>query len=443
MLGSLMLLSRSLAALIPALSFVALVSLVAACGERSSPTGSTPPQATSAVTAATSATSAASAAPVGPDPARGAKLVTQFECARCHDGVPGAPPRPAMAAETQPDSKHCVHCHQAIRDGHFRAPRAEATQRWRKNVELLCDVPSLAGVGRLQRGWVEGFLLRPVDLRPRLAPSMPRLELTPEQARDIAAFLVPEAGPSAAAPVASLERGEALFEERGCMSCHLYSGALPPPPAGKGRPDERGISVAMRLAPDLRHARARMTPPVVAAWLRDPRSIKPDTLMPAVPLNEDEIAALVRFVLTAPLAPVEPPVRPARLPVLARKVHYEEVKQRVFNKVCWHCHSDADYAIGDGGPGNTGGFGFRPRGLNLGAYEGIASGSLDDEDERRSVFEPMADGSPRLLASLLARQAEEAGGEGALRGMPLGLPALSPEEIQLVESWVAQGHLPD
>jgi hypothetical protein len=26
-----------------------------------------------------------------------------------------------------------------------------------------------------------------------------------------------------------------------------------------------------------------------------------------------------------------------------------------------------------------------------------------------------------------------------VRGMPLGLPAVGPEEIQLVESWIAQG----
>ncbi len=31
----------------------------------------------------------------------------------------------------------------------------------------------------------------------------------------------------------------------------------------------------------------------------------------------------------------------------------------------------------------------------------------------------------------------------AVRGMPLGLPSLSPEDLQLVESWIAQGHLPD
>jgi len=35
-----------------------------------------------------------------------------------------------------------------------------------------------------------------------------------------------------------------------------------------------------------------------------------------------------------PLSPAAPETAPARLPVLARKVRYEEVKERVFNKVC-------------------------------------------------------------------------------------------------------------
>jgi hypothetical protein len=35
---------------------------------------------------------------------------------------------------------------------------------------------------------------------------------------------------------------------------------------------------------------------------------------------------------------------------------------------------------------------------------------------------------------------EERGQRHALvRGMPLGLPALTPEQVQLVESWIAQG----
>jgi hypothetical protein len=47
---------------------------------------------------------------------------------------------------------------------------------------------------------------------------------------------------------------------------------------------------------------------------------------------------------------------------------------------------------------------------------------------------------PRLVRALLARHDEEAGAvSGAVRGMPLGYPPLSPEDIQLVESWIAQG----
>jgi hypothetical protein len=145
-------------------------------------------------------------------------------------------------------------------------------------------------------------------------------------------------------------------------------------------------------------------------------------------------------VLTAPLAPIEaPPPRP-RLPPLARPVTYDEVSAKVFKRTCWHCHGEPDYAVGDGGPGNTGGFGFKPRGLNLVDYGSVASGFVDDQGERHSAFEPLADGTARMVAALLARGGEEAGNPRAdVRGMPLGYPALSPEEVQLVESWVAQG----
>jgi hypothetical protein len=56
------------------------------------------------------------------------------------------------------------------------------------------------------------------------------------------------------------------------------------------------------------------------------------------------------------------------------------------------------------------------------------------------LFEPLAGGTPRLIAALLARHAESNQTPNSeVRGMPLGLPALSAEQIQLVESWVAQG----
>jgi hypothetical protein len=99
-----------------------------------------------------------------------------------------------------------------------------------------------------------------------------------------------------------------------------------------------------------------------------------------------------------------------------------------------------DFARGDGGPGNSGGFGFAPRGLDVSSYSGISAGSFDETGERRSIFAELPDGTPRIIAHLLARHAERAGTiVDGIRGMPLGLPPLPLEEIQLVDTWIAQG----
>jgi hypothetical protein len=146
------------------------------------------------------------------------------------------------------------------------------------------------------------------------------------------------------------------------------------------------------------------------------------------------------YLLTVELSAPPQKNRAVRLPVLTRKVTFKEVDDKVFHRTCWHCHSEPDYAIGDGGPGNSGGLGFKPRGLNLSAYEGIAAGFLDDKNERQSVFAKDGNGVPRLVRAMLARYDEEAGAAtGEVRGMPLGYDPISMEEIQLVDTWIAQG----
>jgi hypothetical protein len=183
-----------------------------------------------------------------------------------------------------------------------------------------------------------------------------------------------------------------------------------------------------------------MTPAALVAWLRDPVAVKADSAMPRIPLSDAEVRDLAGYILTAELAaPVARP-KSVRLPLLTRKVLFKEVDEKVFHRTCWHCHSEPDYAIGDGGPGNSGGLGFRPRGLNLSAYEGIAAGFLDDKNERQSVFARDGEGVPRLVRSLLARHDEESGAATAsVRGMPLGYEPLPLDEIQLVDTWIAQG----
>jgi cytochrome c1 len=403
-----------------ALAAIGLGAIVAACGHPGS--GGAP--------------AATHVEVVEGDAIRGRALVERFECTRCHAVASVAEP---------PKDQQCAGCHHDINAGTVSATHDQLV-RWQGKVAELGDVPSLAATGgRFRRAWLKDFLLHPRHLRPNLRPSMPRLALTDEQAADLATYLSPidEGGADDAPAVlagANAARGRELMDTKGCGLCHrmtgvadLHPGILP---TGVAVAD---MARAVRLAPDLRFARERWRASSVVRWLVDPAAVKPDTPMPKLGLTDDEARAIAAYLLTAPLSPAAKPPVPARLPVLDRKVTYDEVATRVLRKTCWHCHGEPDFERGDGGPGNSGGFGFAGRRLNLSDYPSTFAGFLDDTGQRTSIFAPSKDGTPWVVAAMIARQREEAGEEPALRGMPLGLPALPAEDVQLVETWIAQG----
>jgi cytochrome c2 len=375
------------------------------------------------------------------DVARGHDLVQRFECNRCHEGT---------GFGSAPLSQNCFSCHEQILTGRFPVSPA-ALARFRPHVASAREAPSLTALGdRLDSTWVRDYLLAPRDLRPALTPTMPRLALDAEQARDIAAYLVRDAKPhgSTARPAGNARRGRELMDEKGCGSCHAFGG-VPPFARGAPLPEGSAAARAAALAPDLRFTRERFQPARLSEWLLDPQAVKADTRMPNFGLAPEEAADIVAYILDSPLTPEERAPF-ARLPPLTRRVSFEEVNRQVFSRTCHHCHTDPEASGGDGGPGNTGGFGFAPRGVSFSSHASILSGYLDDRGERRSLFEPLADGTPRLVAALLARHYETDGvvqatatvrpaASRSVRGMPLGLPPLSPEDIQLVETWVAQG----
>jgi mono/diheme cytochrome c family protein len=373
-----------------------------------------------------------------PSPEHGKELMLAFQCNRCHDGT-GHP-----AAEQK---KHCVHCHKDIMEDRFQAA-AVSIAKWKPRVRELADAPSLEATNkRFTRRWVEAYLQKPTDLRPNLHQYMPRLAITPPDARDLAAYLVPDAdgagglGELTKLDAGDLGRGRQLLDTKGCGSCHAFTGVAAPANSAPPPMDGKELERARRLAPDLRFTRDRTTSDKLVTWLADPKAVKPDTAMPRVLLSRQETIDLAAYLMKVELSEPRPRPPVTRLPVLGRKVTFKEVDEKVFHRTCWHCHSEPDYAIGDGGPGNSGGFGFKPRGLNLSDYNGITAGFIDDKGERESIFGLGADDKiPRVVRALLARYEEEAGAEtGRVRGMPLGYDALSLEDIQLVESWVAQG----
>jgi hypothetical protein len=363
-------------------------------------------------------------------PVDGTDLIAKFECNRCHDLADVA---------AAPLEKHCVACHREIHAGTYGRGDRATNARWRSRITSIRFVPSLAHADRLRRSWIRDFLLAPHDVRPGAVAQMPRLALSEAEAARLAAHLAPDApdapdvGEHAVAGDAA--HGKALYRALACGRCHRFTGAAVDD-AGLHAAGRDGVQPldAWALAPDLRHARARMTTPSIATWIADPHGA-----MPSLGIAAHDARALAEFIAGTPLVAAHAEA-PARLPLLERDVTWDEVEARVFRKVCWHCHAVPELAGGDGGPGNSGGFGFAPRGLDLSSYAGISAGALDDAGDRRSIFAKLPDGTPRVVAHLHARHVEEAGGVvGGVRGMPLGLPALPLEDIQLVETWIAQG----
>jgi mono/diheme cytochrome c family protein len=376
----------------------------------------------------------------------GHELVKQYQCGQCH---------------LEDASQTCSGCHRRITRGaeagvptfvgeeEFGVTQLE---RWRQDLVNMRELPTLHAVGKLMRSdWIEGFLLEPHDLRPRLGATMPRLAISPEEAHDMAAYLAavetsapyfrderlgawwdpyPPLGPG------DREHGGALFEAQGCGVCHRFTGARSQPPWAVGG----NVSRALMLAPDLRYTRDRFRREVLVPWLLEPTHFKADAAMPRFGLDYGDARDVAAYVMTEPLEPLAQRAAPPRLPPLDRPVGFQEVYQKVFAKICIHCHGQPSLAFDDGGPGLRGGFGFPAVELSFVGYEQMLAGYVTLDGKRRSVFAPDADGTPHLVAVLLARQHEEAGDRGELRGMPLGLPALQPEQVQLIETWVAGGH---
>ncbi len=399
-------------------------------------------------------------AAAAPDPARGRAAIEAAECTRCHE-IPGI--------ELAPVEASCVGCHRAILaaaatpeglvEARARYPYFDRHHAAVARGHFTQGVPSLVATGRrLRPAWVRAFLAAPWDVRPHLSESMVRVGFDAATLDDVVAFLVADAAKlSAIAPPAAdpalIAAGEALFRTRACPACHL-TGARVFPEAGEAALTPAPIG-PRALAPDLLHVRERFRGEALVPWLLDPKALKADTAMPPTGFTPAEARAVAAFLLYAPMqasAPVRP--MPAKLPSIAKAPNFTEVDERIFSRWCIHCHMDPAPNGGDGGVGYGGGLGWPARRLSFDSYDQLKGGSVAPDGSRVDVLARRGAEPPLLLDRLRRRHTEvlrdrvRPGEDGRLAppapegdpaGMPLGLPALSAEELALVEAWLAAG----
>jgi mono/diheme cytochrome c family protein len=356
-----------------------------------------------------------------PLPAAGVAAMEAAHCHLCHD-VP--------QVEAAPRTTSCTDCHtwiRAVAADPVKREKAAAVfplwERYERSVASYLVVPDLqAAMARLEPEWVRAYLSDPHDLRPHLPESMPRFDLEPGELDTIVSVFEVARASVAASPAPSSTRvaqGEALFTERGCTTCHTF-GALHP---GPGLPH----------APDLAHTRARMTPDHVLAWLMDPKAVSGSATMPPPNLGRAEALAVCDYLLLADPGWTDASPLGAGPEPTARPVTWTEVEERVFGKICVHCHMDPAQNEGRAGPGNAGGFGWAATGIELQTYEGVVEAAdripaallrRRDEAHRDAV-------KPGERPAALTRPDKP--------GMPLGLPPLPDEDIALVLGWIEQG----
>ena len=171
---------------------------------------------------------------------------------------------------------NCVKCH--MPDDRSVNPRSSMP-------ELSEQGPSFVGIGsRLHVSWMVDWILAPKNHR--AAARMPQVELSTNEANDIAAALANfTSSNETAVPLpdpALATAGGKLFHDLQCMACHAL----------EDEPDDLTRTFpAIALA----HLNRKFKSGQLQAFLKAPHTFHPDTRMPDFQLEDDEARKLAAF----------------------------------------------------------------------------------------------------------------------------------------------------
>jgi cytochrome c oxidase subunit 2 len=117
-----------------------------------------------------------------------------------------------------------------------------------------------------------------------------RFRIVVDTAEDFDAWVERQRRPAVKPPSPLAAQGQTVYLEKGCQSCHVIR-------------DLGGTAVG----PDLTHVASRttlaagaldMSAENMASWLHNPQDVKPGNLMPTVDLTDQELQALVAYMMS-------------------------------------------------------------------------------------------------------------------------------------------------
>ncbi len=196
-----------------------------------------------------------------------------------------APPRAKAVFNPQDEfgklERHyrCLSCH-TIRD----------------SGELLASDLTLEG-NRVNREWLYHYLNNPYSMRRMITIAMPIFHFPPEESRLLADYMAQVFVDSQLGTdwklyqqQADPERGQALFEAKGCIACHQLHGT-----GGDVGPS---LTTQVPEFPQGTWVGDKLKGEWVYAWLKDPQALLPDTIEPNMDLTDQEALDLTAFILS-------------------------------------------------------------------------------------------------------------------------------------------------
>ncbi|WKZ16451.1 MAG: c-type cytochrome [Candidatus Jettenia caeni] len=209
---------------------------------------------------------------------KGRDIVEKARCFVCHDvkGIPELMPvvekkRDNLAGfEKLLYEIRCLACHRIQEKGGTYAP-------------------NLTFVGnKIKMGWEQEFLQAPDIIRP-LSQQMPKFNLTEEDAKVATEFMdkyllnkeLPQDVFKGEAPSPEIvSMGEKLFYDKGCNTCHA-----------------EGTKGGGVVGPNLATVGDRLQPAYILSHIKNPQQANPQALEPNFNLSEDELKAMVGFLV--------------------------------------------------------------------------------------------------------------------------------------------------